>query len=105
MELYTFVLEHKEYPQNLKNALEGSIVYSKHNSPSSLLQPSSKVSNEDVFVGLNWYVPYIKKAYVDVELDGIKDRHPFNEEICLKAVENKDLFYKDFCVCHGCLWK
>lgn len=39
---------------------------------------------------------YIKKAYVDVELDGIKDRHPFNEEICLKAVENKDLFYKVF---------
>lgn len=31
---------------------------------------------------------------MDVELDGIKDRHPFNEEICLKAVENKDLFYK-----------
>ena len=33
---------------------------------------------------------------MDVELDGIKDRHPFNEEICLKAVENKDLFYKVF---------
>lgn len=91
---YTFVLEHKEYPQ-IKKALEGSIVYS-NIQPIITLQPSSKVSNEDVFVGLNWYVPYIKKAYVDVELDGIKDRHPFNEEICLKAVENKDLFYKVF---------
>lgn len=91
---YTFVLEHKEYPQ-IKKALEGSIVYS-NIQPIITLQPSSKVSNEDVFVGLNWYVPYIKKAYVDVELDGIKDRHPFNEEICLKAVENKDLFYKIF---------
>lgn len=91
---YTFVLEHKEYPQ-IKKALEGSIVYS-NIQPIITLQPSSKVSNEDVLVGLNWYVPYIKKAYVDVELDGIKDRHPFNEEICLKAVENKDLFYKVF---------
>lgn len=91
---YTFVLEHKEYPQ-IKKALEGSIVYS-NIQPIITLQPSSKVSNEDVLVGLNWYVPYIKKAYVDVELDGIKDRHPFNEEICLKAVENKDLFYKIF---------
>lgn len=91
---YTFILEHKEYPQ-IKKALEGSIVYS-NIQPIITLQPSSKVSNEDVFVGLNWYVPYIKKAYVDVELDGIKDRHPFNEEICLKAVENKDLFYKIF---------
>lgn len=91
---YTFVLEHKEYPQ-IKKALEGSIVYS-NIQPIITLQPSSKVSNEDVFVGLNWYVPYIKKAYVDVELDGLKDRHPFNEEICLKAVENKDLFYKVF---------
>lgn len=91
---YTFVLEHKEYPQ-IKKALEGSIVYS-NIQPIITLQPSSKFSNEDVFVGLNWYVPYIKKAYVDVELDGIKDRHPFNEEICLKAVENKDLFYKIF---------
>lgn len=91
---YTFVLEHKEYPQ-IKKALEGSIVYS-NITPIITLQPSSKVSNEDVFVGLNWYVPYIKKAYVDVELDGIKDRHPFNEDICLKAVENKDLFYKVF---------
>lgn len=91
---YTFVLEHKEYPQ-IKKALEGSIVYS-NIQPIITLQPSSKVSNENVFVGLNWYVPYIKKAYVDVELDGIKDRHPFNEEICLKAVENKDLFYKIF---------
>ena len=79
----------------IKKALEGSIVYS-NITPIITLQPSSKVSNEDVFVGLNWYVPYIKKAYVDVELDGIKDRHPFNEEICLKAVENKDLFYKVF---------
>ena len=91
---YTFILEHKEYPQ-IKKALEGSIVYS-NIQPIITLQPSSKVSNEDVLVGLNWYVPYIKKAYVDVELDGIKDRHPFNEEICLKAVENKDLFYKIF---------
>ena len=91
---YTFILEHKEYPQ-IKKALEGSIVYS-NIQPIITLQPSSKVSNEDVLVGLNWYVPYIKKAYVDVELDGIKDRHPFNEEICLKAVENKDLFYKVF---------
>ena len=91
---YTFVLEHKEYPQ-IKKALEGSIVYS-NIQPIITLQPSSKVSNEDVLVGLYWYVPYIKKAYVDVELDGIKDRHPFNEEICLKAVENKDLFYKVF---------
>lgn len=91
---YTFVLEHKEYPQ-IKKALEGSIVYS-NIQPIITLQPSSKVSNEDVLVGLNWYVPYIKKAYVDVELDGLKDRHPFNEEICLKAVENKDLFYKIF---------
>lgn len=91
---YTFVLEHKEYPQ-IKKALEGSIVYS-NIQPIITLQPSSKVSNEDVLVGLNWYVPYIKKAYVDVELDGIKDRHPFNEEICLKAVENKNLFYKVF---------
>ena len=91
---YTFVLEHKEYPQ-IKKALEGSIVYS-NIQPIITLQPSSKVSNEDIFVGLDWYVPYIKKAYVDVELDGIKDRHPFNEEICLKAVENKDLFYKIF---------
>ena len=91
---YTFVLEHKKYPQ-IKKALEGSIVYS-NITPIITLQPSSKVSNEDVFVGLNWYVPYIKKAYVDVELEGIKDRHPFNEDICLKAVENKDLFYKVF---------
>lgn len=91
---YTFILEHKEYPQ-IKKALEGSIVYS-NIQPIITLQPSSKVSNEDALVGLNWYVPYIKKAYVDVELDGIKDRHPFNEEICLKAVENKDLFYKVF---------
>lgn len=90
--VYTFVLEHKEYP-HIKKELQGSIVYS-NILPTLTLQPSAKVSNEDVFVNLNWNVPYLERGYIDVELNGIKDRHYLNETIYLFAVNNRDLFYK-----------
>lgn len=90
--VYTFVLEHKEYP-HIKKELQGSIVYS-NILPTLTLQPSAKVSNEDVFVNLNWNVPYLERGYIDVELNGIKDRHYLNETIHLFAVNNRDLFYK-----------
>lgn len=90
--VYTFVLEHKEYP-HIKKELQGSIVYS-NILPTLTLQPSAKVSNEDVFVNLNWNVPYLESGYIDVELNGIKDRHYLNETIHLFAVNNRDLFYK-----------
>ena len=90
--VYTFVLEHKEYP-HIKKELQGSIVYSSI-LPTLTLQPSAKVSNEDVFVNLNWNVPYLERGYIDVELNGIKDRHYLNETIHLFAVNNRDLFYK-----------
>ena len=90
--VYTFVLEHKEYP-HIKKELQGSIVYS-NILPTLTLQPSAKVSNEDVFVNLNWNVPYLERGYIDVELNGIKDRNYLNETIHLFAVNNRDLFYK-----------
>lgn len=90
--VYTFVLEHKEYP-HIKKELQGSIVYS-NILPTLTLQPSAKVSNEDVFVNLNWNVPYLERGYIDVELNGIKDRHYLNETIHLFAENNRDLFYK-----------
>ena len=90
--VYTFVLEHKEYP-HIKKELQGSIVYS-NILPTLTLQPSAKVSNEDVFVNLNWNVPYLERGYIDVELNGIKDRHYLNETIHLFAVNKRDLFYK-----------
>lgn len=90
--VYTFVLEHKEYP-HIKKELQGSIVYS-NILPTLTLQPSAKVSNEDVFVNLNWNVPYLERGYIDVELNGIKDRHYLNETIYLFAENNRDLFYK-----------
>lgn len=90
--VYTFVLEHKEYP-HIKKELQGSIVYS-NILPTLTLQPSAKVSNEDVFVNLNWNVPYLERGYIDVELNGIKDWHYLNETIHLFAVNNRDLFYK-----------
>lgn len=90
--VYTFVLEHKEYP-HIKKELQGFIVYS-NILPTLTLQPSAKVSNEDVFVNLNWNVPYLERGYIDVELNGIKDRHYLNETIHLFAVNNRDLFYK-----------
>ena len=90
--VYTFVLEHKEYP-HIKKELQGSIVYS-NILPTLTLQPSAKVSNEDVFVNLNWNVPYLERGYIDVELNGIKNRHYLNETIHLFAVNDRDLFYK-----------
>lgn len=90
--VYTFVLEHKEYP-HIKKELQGSIVYS-NILPTLTLQPSAKVSNEDVFVNLNWNVPYLERGYIDVELNGIKDRHYLNETIHLFVENNRDLFYK-----------
>lgn len=90
--VYTFVLEHKEYP-HIKKELQGSIVYS-NILPTLTLQPSAKVSNEDVFVNLNWNVPYLERGYIDVELNGIKDRHYLNETIHLFKRNNRDLFYK-----------
>lgn len=88
---YTFVVEHKEYPQ-FKKKLDGIVFYS-NIKPVISLQTSTQLSNKDVAVNVTMDAPYMESGYIEIELNGDTRRYPISQTFILSTMDNQDLIY------------